>query len=165
MKNVFRIVFYFGDRNHLQESAEAFGSVSSAFRFASDHFQSLSLDSRQCQGFVIVNFSEMKVVKLHGTVYRCDINFAYSNLVWNVPDYQMIFDFEFDGGIDEGMDGYTTVAVAYSDALKKAHFYNLDRHNQGFVIIDKVKRQVVRQWGCVRRSEMFLPDSGYVWLC
>lgn len=80
-------------------------------------------------------------------------------------DYQIIYNFGDNGGIDEGLDGYTTIKSAYKAAMAKAKYLKLDRDNEGFIIIEKNQRIVVRQWGYIYRDGIFYPDSGFVWKC
>lgn len=78
--------------------------------------------------------------------------------------YQIIYNFDWDGGIDEGTE-HASISSAFSFAMRKAKEYNLDKYNEGFIIIDKNQKMVVRKWGYVPRESIFNPDSGYVWMC
>lgn len=81
-----------------------------------------------------------------------------------ITKFQIIYNFGWDGGIDEGTE-HPSISSAFSLAMKKAKEYNLDKDNEGFIIIDKIHKRVVRQWGYVPRDSIFYPDSGYVWMC
>lgn len=80
-------------------------------------------------------------------------------------NFQIIYNFGNDGGIDEGKDGFSSIRKAYSSALLNSKYYNLNPEREGFIIVDNVHKIVVKKWGWICKDDFFRPDAGYEWKC